>query len=46
MLRQRAPFTGGDGEHYRIDQLAHQTRRERRIVKKRFCYGTVTIAAA
>ena len=36
-------FTGSDGKRYRIDQLAHQSWRDGRIVKERFYYDSARI---
>ena len=37
-------FTGGDGRRYTIDQLAHQTWKDGRIVKERFYYDSARTA--
>ena len=36
-------FTGGDGKRYRIDQLAHQSWKDGRIVRERFYYDSARI---
>jgi len=36
-------FTGGDGKRYKLDQLAHQTWKDGRIVKERFYYDSARI---
>ena len=38
-------FTGADGRRYRMDQLAHQTWKNGRIVGERFYYDSASIAA-
>ena len=38
-------FTGGDGKHYRLDQLSHQQWTDGRIVRERFYYDSARIAA-
>jgi ketosteroid isomerase-like protein len=39
-------FTGGDGKRYVMDQIAHQTWRDGKIVRERFYYDSATVAAA
>ena len=36
-------FTGGDGKRYKLDQLAHQTWKDGRIVNERFYYDSARI---
>jgi len=36
-------FTAGDGKRYKIDQLAHQSWKDGRIVKERFYYDSARI---
>ncbi len=36
-------FTGADGQRYRLDQVAHQTWRDGKIIRERFYYDSAAI---